>query len=99
MSTHKVDGRLLNPSIGCKRIALRTGGSGLGQARSRVRNANGDQETRKMEAPRIRIGNQTSCQVPSRVPYEFALRHGFDAFEWFSDRGRYGWCEADMDAV
>ena len=51
-----------------------------------------------MEAPRIRIGNQTSCQVPSRVPYEFALRHGFDAFEWFSDRGRFGWCEADMDA-
>jgi sugar phosphate isomerase/epimerase len=32
------------------------------------------------------------------VPYEFALRHGFDAFEWFSDRGRYGWREADMDA-
>ena len=52
-----------------------------------------------MEGPRIRIGNQTSCQVPSRLPYEFALRHGFDAFEWFSDRGRYGWCEADMDAV
>jgi sugar phosphate isomerase/epimerase len=52
-----------------------------------------------MEGPRIRIGNQTSCQVPSRLPYEFALRHGFDAFEWFSDQGRYGWCEADMDAV
>jgi sugar phosphate isomerase/epimerase len=52
-----------------------------------------------MGAPTIRIGNQTSCQVPSRRPYEFALRHGFDAFEWFSDRGRFGWCEADMGAV
>jgi sugar phosphate isomerase/epimerase len=51
-----------------------------------------------MEIPSIRIGNQTSCQVPARLPYEFALRHGFDAFEWFSDRGRFGWCEADMDA-
>ena len=51
-----------------------------------------------MEAPRIRIGNQTSRQVPSRLPYEFALLHGFDAFEWFSDRGPFGWCEADMDA-
>jgi sugar phosphate isomerase/epimerase len=56
-------------------------------------------ETGKMEARRIRIGNQTSCQVPARLPYEFALRHGFDAFEWFSDRGSFGWCEADMDAV
>jgi sugar phosphate isomerase/epimerase len=37
--------------------------------------------------------------VPSRLPYEFALRHGFDAFEWFSDRGPAGWCEADMDPV
>src|SRR5262249_47125187 len=23
----------------------------------------------------------------------------FDAFEWFSDKGRAGWCEADMDSV
>ena len=52
-----------------------------------------------MEAPSVRIGNQTSCSVPSRLPYEFALRHGFDAFEWFSDRGPSGgWREADMDA-
>jgi sugar phosphate isomerase/epimerase len=51
-----------------------------------------------MDAPVNRIGNQTSRQVPARLPYEFALRHGFDAFEWFSDRGRAGWCEADMDA-
>lgn len=43
----------------------------------------------------MRIGNQTNCHVPSRVPFEFALRQGFDAFEWFSDKGRAGWCEAD----
>ena len=41
------------------------------------------------------IGNQTNCHVPARLPYEFALRHGFDAFEWFSDKGRAGWCEDD----
>jgi len=43
----------------------------------------------------IRVGNQTSKHAPARVPYEFARRHGFDAFEWFSDRGANGWCEAD----
>jgi sugar phosphate isomerase/epimerase len=48
---------------------------------------------------RPRIGNQTSSQARARLPYEFALRHGFDAFEWFSDRGREGWCEADMDTA
>ena len=49
-----------------------------------------------MDAQRIRIGNQTSCHVPARVPYEFALRQGFDAFEWFSDKGSFSWCERDM---
>jgi sugar phosphate isomerase/epimerase len=49
-----------------------------------------------MTAVRFRIGNQTNCHVPARLPYEFALRHHFDAFEWFSDRGRAGWCEDDM---
>jgi sugar phosphate isomerase/epimerase len=43
----------------------------------------------------LRIGNQTSAHAPARLPYEFARRHGFDAFEWFSDRGSAGWCEAD----
>jgi len=43
----------------------------------------------------VRIGNQTSCHVPGRLPYEFAVSHGFDAFEWFSDKGRAGWCEDD----
>jgi len=43
----------------------------------------------------IRIGNQTNCHVPARLPYDFAVGHGFDAFEWFSDKGRAGWCEDD----
>jgi sugar phosphate isomerase/epimerase len=44
---------------------------------------------------RIRIGNQTNCHHPHIDPYQFALASGFDAFEWFSDRGRHGWCEDD----
>lgn len=52
-----------------------------------------------MPAPTIRIGNQTTCHAPARLPYEFALGHGFDAFEWFSDKGRAGWCEADSSAA
>src|SRR5262245_1004049 len=47
----------------------------------------------------IRIGNQTSKEVAYALPFSFALRHGFDAFEWFSDRGRGGWSESDMDAA
>jgi len=47
----------------------------------------------------IGIGNQTSSQVPARVPFDFALQHGFDAFEWFSDEGRAGWCEAAFDTA
>lgn len=34
--------------------------------------------------------------MPARLPYEFALDHGFDAFEWFSDKGQAGWCEDDV---
>jgi sugar phosphate isomerase/epimerase len=53
---------------------------------------------------RIRIGNQTaiSCASPTG-PFEFALRHGFDAFEWFEDKktgpdgGSAGWDAADLD--
>lgn len=46
---------------------------------------------------KIRIGNQTSCYAPATVPYQFALRHHFDAFEWFSDkRAEYGWSEQQM---
>ena len=57
-------------------------------------------------AQRIRIGNQTavSCAAPLE-PFEFALRHGFDAFEWFEDKkarpggGTLGWEASDMDAA
>jgi sugar phosphate isomerase/epimerase len=53
-----------------------------------------------MDAGRIRIGNQTSIHAAAPLaPYEFALRAGFDAFEWFSDKGRQGWSEDDMDAA
>src|SRR5581483_9307670 len=48
-----------------------------------------------MTPDRIRIGNQTSKEVPAADPFGFALRNRFDAFEWFSDRGRGGWCEYD----
>ena len=45
---------------------------------------------------KIRIGNQTSGSRPGPIAVRVrARRHGFDAFEWFSDRGRAGWCEAD----
>jgi sugar phosphate isomerase/epimerase len=48
-----------------------------------------------VERQRIRIGNQTSRHCPARLPYEFAVRDGFDAFEWFGDKGPWGWCEED----
>ena len=34
----------------------------------------------------VRIGNQTRTSSPLLTPFEFALAHGFDAFEWFPDR-------------
>lgn len=45
---------------------------------------------------RIRIGNQTNCNVPAELPFTFALNNGFDAFEWFSDPGHVGWHEDEM---
>ncbi len=52
----------------------------------------------------IRIGNQTAISCPDLMaPFEFALRHGFDAFEWFADKkeqpdgSAVGWDESDMD--
>lgn len=47
----------------------------------------------------IRIGNQTCCNVTAELPFSFALKNGFDAFEWFSDPGRVGWHEDDMSAA
>ena len=53
---------------------------------------------------RIRIGNQTAISSASlTAPFEFALRHGFDAFEWFEDKKTFpdgrsaGWDAADLD--
>jgi sugar phosphate isomerase/epimerase len=53
---------------------------------------------------RIRIGNQTAISSADPMePFEFALRHGFDAFEWFADKkaradgSAAGWDELDMD--
>jgi len=56
--------------------------------------------------PRIRIGNQTAISCADRMePFIFALRNGFDAFEWFADKKTRpdgtvaGWDEMDMDAA
>ena len=45
----------------------------------------------------IRIGNQTSSHVPAHLPFEFAMKNGFTAFEWFSDPGSAGWSEANTN--
>ncbi len=47
----------------------------------------------------IRIGNQTASSAPALgMPFDFAVAHGFDAFEWFPDRKETGtgWAEADL---
>jgi sugar phosphate isomerase/epimerase len=47
---------------------------------------------------RFRIGNQTSKHLADCLrPYHFALEHKMDAFEWFSDKGRFGWSEDNHD--
>jgi sugar phosphate isomerase/epimerase len=53
----------------------------------------------------IRIGNQTAISCSDLMePFEFALGHGFDAFEWFVDKKTdedgttHGWEEPDLDA-
>ncbi len=50
---------------------------------------------------KLRIGNQTAYSARSTMePFEFALAHGFDAFEWFPDRGYQGvggWAEDEID--
>ena len=53
------------------------------------------------EPPRFRVGNQTALSAqPLSAPFEFALAHGFDAFEWFPDRGLEGsgWSALDLSA-
>lgn len=49
--------------------------------------------------PRIRIGNQTAFSARSLTdPFEFALSHGFSAFEWFPDKkpDGGGWALSDI---
>ena len=49
---------------------------------------------------RIRIGNQTAISADrAELPFDFAVAHGFDAFEWFPDRNESGagWTEDDLD--
>ncbi|WP_193214312.1 sugar phosphate isomerase/epimerase family protein [Luteolibacter marinus] len=54
-----------------------------------------------MKSPVIRIGNQTAYSAGSVLePFEFAVAHGFQAFEFFPDRGfsgTGGWAEDDLD--
>src|SRR5260370_39086013 len=50
-----------------------------------------------MPKERMRIGNQTAKSArPLSRPFDFALEHGFDAFEWFSDGGNSGWNEQQL---
>lgn len=47
----------------------------------------------------IRVGNQTAYTAASLLqPFEFALQHGFEAFEWFPDRPGEGagWNATDL---
>jgi sugar phosphate isomerase/epimerase len=51
------------------------------------------------ETGRIRIGNQTAFSAwVVTDPFEYALDHGFDAFEWFPDKkdSGAGWGEGDL---
>ena len=38
------------------------------------------------DPPWVRIGNQTAHSAPLFTPFDFAVQHGFDAFEWFPDQ-------------
>ncbi|MGO9951238.1 MAG: TIM barrel protein [Dissulfurispiraceae bacterium] len=51
------------------------------------------------EKRHIRIGNQTSSSaLPVISPFEYAIAHGFDAFEWFPDKKESGegWSVEDL---
>ncbi len=53
-----------------------------------------------MRSPfRLRVGNQSAFSAsPLTLPFDFAVQHGFDAFEWFPDKRAdgAGWVMADM---
>lgn len=46
----------------------------------------------------IRIGNQTSFSVSPTLPFEYAVKNGFNTFEWFPDKhlSGVGW---DIDDI
>jgi sugar phosphate isomerase/epimerase len=51
---------------------------------------------------RLRIGNQSAFSAhPLTLPFDFAVQHGFDAFEWFPDKRSdgAGWVIADLSAA
>jgi len=47
----------------------------------------------------MRVGNQTACWAATPTePFDYALAHAFDAFEWFPDKKPgAGWDETDLD--
>ncbi|QWR76011.1 sugar phosphate isomerase/epimerase family protein [Candidatus Magnetomonas plexicatena] len=50
----------------------------------------------------IRIGNQTAFSAESpELPFNYAIEHSFDSFEWFPDKKDYGqgWLEGDINNV
>lgn len=49
----------------------------------------------------LRIGNQSAFSaVPWTLPFDFAVQHGFDAFEWFPDKKPdAGFAIADVSAA
>jgi sugar phosphate isomerase/epimerase len=44
------------------------------------------------------VGNQTSFSAPLADPFDFAIAHGFEAFEFFPDGGPHGggWSSEDI---
>jgi sugar phosphate isomerase/epimerase len=53
-------------------------------------------------APVLRVGNQSAFSaVPWTAPFDFAVQHGFDAFEWFPDKkpDGAGFAIADISAA
>jgi sugar phosphate isomerase/epimerase len=53
-----------------------------------------------MNAPfLLRVGNQSAFSAsPLTLPFDFAVQHGFDAFEWFPDKrlDGAGWVAGDL---
>jgi sugar phosphate isomerase/epimerase len=51
---------------------------------------------------RLRVGNQSAFSAtPLTLPFDFAVQHGFDAFEWFPDKrpDGAGWTMAELTSA